>query len=201
MFDDLNHLLRTWGYLALFLGTFLEGETILIVAGVLASRGRLNLHYAILAAFCGSMFGDQCVFLLARYKSAWVLRKFSKWDDKISRALRLLEKNSVWLLMCFRFFYGLRNVISIAAGLSHVPKKKFALLNGIGAFAWAMSFGYGGYYVGRKFERYLNNAKSLEVKLLIGFGVFIVLYWIYKKIRQSRQQAAPDSLPGRTDGP
>ena len=66
MFDDLNHLLRTWGYLALFLGTFLEGETILIVAGVLASRGRLNLHYAILAAFCGSMFGDQCVFLLAR---------------------------------------------------------------------------------------------------------------------------------------
>ena len=197
MFHDLNQLLKTWGYLALFVGTFLEGETILIVAGVLASRGRLNLHYAIMAAFCGSMFGDQCVFLLARYKSSWVLKKFSKWDDKISRALRLLEKNSIWLLMSFRFFYGLRNVISIAAGLSQVLKKKFAMLNGIGAFAWAMSFGYGGFYVGKKFEKYLNQAKAYEIKILIGIGIVVVLYWLYRKLR--RPPPAPPIAP--TDNP
>ncbi|OFZ17643.1 MAG: hypothetical protein A2X86_01485 [Bdellovibrionales bacterium GWA2_49_15] len=180
----LNDLLKTWGYLALFIGTFLEGETILIVAGILASRGRLNLHYAILAAFAGSMFGDQCVFLLARYKSSWVLKKFSKFDNKISKALRLLEKNSIWLLLSFRFFYGLRNVISIAAGLSQVPKKKFALLNGIGAMTWALSFGYGGYYVGRKFEKYLESAKEYEIKALIAIGVVVVIYWVYKKFRK-----------------
>ena len=54
----LEYLITTYGYPALFLGTFLEGETILIIAGIAAFEGMLDIHQAILTAFIGSMSGD-----------------------------------------------------------------------------------------------------------------------------------------------
>ncbi|MCX7016875.1 MAG: DedA family protein, partial [Candidatus Sumerlaeota bacterium] len=71
----LEHLLSTYGYLALFIGTFLEGETILIIAGVAASEGLLDIQWAILSAFAGSLLGDQLLFFIARYHGDWLLSR------------------------------------------------------------------------------------------------------------------------------
>lgn len=48
-----------YGYAALAVGTFLEGETILVIAGFLAHRGYLSMDLVILSAFLGTFFGDQ----------------------------------------------------------------------------------------------------------------------------------------------
>ena len=49
----LEQFLQDFGYLALFIGTFFEGETILVLAGVAASFGKLELNWVMLVAFCG----------------------------------------------------------------------------------------------------------------------------------------------------
>jgi membrane protein DedA with SNARE-associated domain len=185
--DTIEGLLDTWGYLALFLGTFLEGETILILAGIAASKGIMDVNLSVLAAFLGSFLGDQTVFYLSRYKSVWVLNKFTKIQNKIDRALTILEKYSVWILLTFRFFYGFRNVVSVAAGLSKVTRTKFAIYNGIGALVWALVFGYGGLYLGKALINYIEGAKQYQVYVLIGLGLITVLFLIISKVRSYKK--------------
>lgn len=72
---DFHQLIIDYGYLALFIGTFLEGETILVIAGFLAHSGYLELHWVILSAFLGTFAGDQTFFYLGRFKGIAFLEK------------------------------------------------------------------------------------------------------------------------------
>ena len=59
---DLQNIIETYGYAVILIATFLEGETILILGGFVAHRGYLMLPWVILAAFIGSLCGDQQEF-------------------------------------------------------------------------------------------------------------------------------------------
>jgi membrane protein DedA with SNARE-associated domain len=177
---DLTHLLSTYGYLALFIGTFLEGETILIIAGFAAFNGHLSLPLAILAAFAGSFAGDQTAFYVGRYNKRFLETRLKKWECRIERVHRLLEKHQVLVLVSFRFFYGFRNITPFAVGTTNISPLRFFLLNGIGAALWAITFGVGGYYLGDVLERFLQEAKWWVAGGL--FGVLLVV-WLVKTIR------------------
>jgi membrane protein DedA with SNARE-associated domain len=56
---DLLSIIENYEYAAILIGTFLEGETILVLAGLAAHQGYLVLTWVILAAFLGSLGGDQ----------------------------------------------------------------------------------------------------------------------------------------------
>ena len=56
-------MIENYGYAAILVGTFLEGETILVLAGLAAQLGYLTLSGVILAAFLGSLSGDQLFFI------------------------------------------------------------------------------------------------------------------------------------------
>jgi membrane protein DedA with SNARE-associated domain len=75
------------GYIALFVGTFLEGETILIVAGFLAHRGHLELHWLMIAAFLGTFAGNQTFFHFERSKGMQFLERREPWKRKAKRHL------------------------------------------------------------------------------------------------------------------
>jgi len=88
----LESLIETYGYLAILIGTFLEGETILVLGGFAAHRGYLALPWVILAAFIGSLCGDQLFFYLGRKHSQMILAKRQSWQSRIETAsLALLE--------------------------------------------------------------------------------------------------------------
>ncbi|GAW66758.1 hypothetical protein GPEL0_01r2252 [Geoanaerobacter pelophilus] len=59
MQEFFKEYLQVHGYWVLFLGTFLEGEAILIFAGFLAFGGYLNIYLVMLSALAGSFLGDQ----------------------------------------------------------------------------------------------------------------------------------------------
>ena len=187
MFEYLEALVADYGYLALFIGTFLEGETILIIAGMLAARDVLNIHGAILSALLGTMLGDQCYFLLGRYKGEWLLRKVPKWRPGIEKVLAIAERNRLWLLLTFRFMYGVRNVTSLAFGLTRVPKRVFLLLNFLGATVWALSFGWAGFFAGEVLIRLVENAKNYQLGAFAILGLVGLLVW---RLRRRRSRAA-----------
>ena len=58
----LEYLILTYGYAALLIGTFFEGETILIIGGLTAHLGYLQLPLVMVIAFIGSFSGDQVFF-------------------------------------------------------------------------------------------------------------------------------------------
>lgn len=61
----LGYVVSHYGYVALFIGVFLEGETVLIAAGFAAHLGHLSLTWVILIAFAGEPFGGS-VLLFSR---------------------------------------------------------------------------------------------------------------------------------------
>lgn len=181
---DVTNLLSTYGYLALFIGTFLEGETILIIAGFAAFNGHLSLPLAILVAFAGSFAGDQTAFYVGRYNKRFLETRLKKWECRIEKVHRLLEKHQVLVLISFRFFYGFRNVTPFAVGTSNITALRFFVLNGIGAALWAVSFGVGGYYLGDVLERFLQEAKWWVAGGLFGL---LAMIWIIKTVRARKR--------------
>ncbi|NJL60383.1 MAG: hypothetical protein HC887_12875 [Desulfobacteraceae bacterium] len=78
-------LIQTYGYPILFIGTILEGESFVLVAGSLAQNNYLELRWVILTAFSGSFVGDQFFFFLGRYRGVPFLEKYPSWKEKSAK--------------------------------------------------------------------------------------------------------------------
>ena len=104
----LQHFLQEFGYFALFLGTFFEGETILVLAGFLAFRGYMDIYVVVVVAFFGSYAGDQLWYFMGRKHGRKLLARKPRWQIMGDRALEHIRKHpDIWVLS-FRFVYGLR---------------------------------------------------------------------------------------------
>jgi len=174
----LESLIDTYGYLAVLVGTFLEGETVLVLGGFAAHRGYLALPWVIMAAFLGTLCGDQLFFFLGRRHSQTVLARRPSWKARAERAQRLLERFRTPLILVFRFMYGLRTVIPFAIGMSTVQTREFIFLNIIGALVWALVVGTGGYLFGHALESILGNIKHYEREVLGAIAVIGALIWL-----------------------
>lgn len=172
----LAQLIDQFGYLAVLVGTFLEGETILVLAGFAAHQGYLDLRLTILAAFVGSAAGDQLWFLLARHHGRRWLDSRPKLAARLAPASRWLERNPTLFILGFRFVYGIRNVAPVAIGLSNIPARRFVLLNLLAAAVWACLFAVIGYVFGEAVEAVLGRLKAVEQHLFAA-GVLCVLFY------------------------
>jgi membrane protein DedA with SNARE-associated domain len=168
----------SYGFLAILVGTFLEGETVLILGGLAAYQGYLGLPWVILAAFIGSLCGDQLFFFLGRRRSQWILAKRPSWQRRIDRAQKLLERFRTPLILVFRFLYGLRTVAPFVIGMSSVSAIKFVLLNAVGAMVWAIAVGTCGYLFGNALEALLGNIKHYEHEAFLTIAVIGAFIWV-----------------------
>jgi len=175
---DLPSLIEHYGYAAILIGTFLEGETILILAGLAAHQGYLVLTWVILAAFLGSLCGDQLFFYLGRRHSQAVLSRRTGWKQKAEKVHKMMNRFQTPMILSFRFLYGLRTVAPFVIGMSPVSVKKFILLNATGALAWATVVGAGGYLFGHALEILIGKIKHFEVQLFIVIALSGLLIWI-----------------------
>jgi membrane protein DedA with SNARE-associated domain len=177
--EHYEHLIQTYGYWALLVGTFLEGETILIVAGALAGQGVLELPFVVLAALAGSVAGDQLHFWIGRYKGDWILARFANQRELLEKALQRVERHRILLVLIFRFMYGLRTVTSFALGMTRIPIWLFTPLNAVGAAAWAATFASAGYLFGvavlPMFKHY--ELKVLGVMCIVGMVIWLIRVW------------------------
>jgi len=90
---SLEELISTYGYAAVGIGAFLEGETVLVLGGFAAHRGYLELPWVIVCAFFGTLFGDQLYFYIGRTKGKSVIEKRPHWKSKSERVFSLLDKH------------------------------------------------------------------------------------------------------------
>ena len=182
----LQHFLNDFGYLALFLGTFFEGETILVLAGFLAFRGYMDIKLVMLVAFFGSYAGDQLWYFLGRRHGRKLLARRPRWQMMGDRALEHIRKHpDIWVLS-FRFVYGLRTVMPVAIGLSGYPPRRYLILNGLGAAVWASALGLAAYHFGSLLEGLLGNIKKYELWVLGGLLLLGVLLWVSRRIKAAR---------------
>lgn len=186
-FMDLKSLIESYGYAAILIGTFLEGETILVLAGMAAHQGYLDLSWVILAAFTGSLSGDQLFYYLGRKHSQAVLVRRPTWKKKIQTVYRMLSRFQNLLILSFRFLYGLRTVTPFVIGMSPVSIKKFIILNAAGALVWAIVVGSCGYIFGQGLEILIGRIKHNELLVFAGVALLGLLAWtVYFYLRKKK---------------
>jgi membrane protein DedA with SNARE-associated domain len=177
---SLQELITTYGYTAIGIGTFLEGETILILGGLAAHSGYLELPWVIVCAFFGTLFGDQLFFYRGR----------TKGKD-------FFDKHQALLILGFRFLYGLRTITPFIIGASRISPLRFLIINIIGASIWASLVGSLGYLFGQTLELLIGDIKRYELLIfavLAGIGIVFWLTQLYKKSSANKStQSRPKS--------
>lgn len=194
---DLASLLEQYGYLFVFLGTLLEGETVLTLAGYFAHRGYLDLGGVIATAFVGAVCGDQLFFHLGRRHAKDLLVRFPKLREKVNTALRRVEDHQIKIVLTMRFLWGLRIALPVALGLTNMSARRFFWLNLVSAAVWSTVFALVGFgasrVVSRFFEDLSANEKWVALALL---AVAAIVFWIrWHGARRLGQAKNPGDTP------
>jgi len=179
----------SWGYGGIFAAMFLESsffpfpsEVVMIPAGYLAFQGKMNIIVAILFAIAGSLAGALFnYYLAARYGRPFLL-KYGKYFFLKAASLEKLElffaKHGDISTFNGRLIPGIRQYISMPAGLARMPLGKFSLYTVLGAGIWVTVLALLGYYVGANEDQvahYLKSATLIALGLIMALSLF---YWL-----------------------
>jgi len=194
-----EQFVAAYGYPALLAGTFVEGETIVIAAGFAAHQGYMKLWLVMLAAFAGSLAGDQVYFFIGRLKGKPFLEKRPVWRAKAMRVSRLVDRHSTWIMLLFRFMYGFRTVTPLVIGASRISVYRFLALNAAGALIWVVAFSCIGFLFGAAAENIFREARKIEGWLalaILGAGALVwAIYFLRRKRKLENGQDADTQAP------
>jgi membrane protein DedA with SNARE-associated domain len=169
MHQFFREYLEAYGYLFLFVGTFLEGEAVLILAGFFAFQGTLSLPGVIGTALAGSFLG--------RWRGQWLLGLFTSMAKRLRRALRLIEKYGSFVAFISRYTYGLRIVLPIILGMTRLSRKRFFFLNLLSATTWAILFSLAGFFFGKSASLFIEDLDRYEPYLVLALLLLIGCFW------------------------
>ena len=182
-------LIDSYGLLAVALGAFLEGETILALAGLAAYRGYLDFYTVVVVAMICGFAGDQFYFFLGRRKGARILERFPSAQERAHRFDDLLKRWHAPLIVMIRFMYGFRIIGPILLGMGRVPAWKFMVFNFIGAAIWAPLIAGIGYLFGEVVESVLHDVKKIELWLFAAIIVIGITGFAIAHRRRAKAQA------------
>ncbi len=188
---DISALLHTHIYSAIVLGSLVEGETTVVLAGFAAHQGYAPWWAVTLLAAVINFAWDQTLFALGRWRGDWVLSKAPRLRDGVQRISPLIHRRRRRVVFGVRFMYGLRTAGPIALGLARIPWPDFLLFNALGAVVWATAFAGLGYAFGNAIARVIGvvahyEALAVLAILLLGSMAYGIARWRRGRLRATR---------------
>lgn len=195
MTDWIISIMEQLGYFGIALLMFLDNvfppipsEVIMPSAGFAASKGQLLLSGVIIAGSIGSLVAAALLYWVGRKIPNqslfnWVDRYgkylFIKSED-VKKALDWFEKYGHRVVFFGRMVPAVRSLISIPAGMSHMPFWKFMLYSSVGTIIWTTFLACVGYYFGNNIEL-MQQIFSRVGYVIIAIVFILVAYFFYKK--------------------
>ncbi|MEJ2695503.1 MAG: DedA family protein [Candidatus Sulfobium sp.] len=177
--------LDRYGYLAVFLGVFLEdfgipvpGETLLIAGALFAGLGEFRIWWIALLAFLGAVAGDNVGYAIGYFGGRRLVLAYGRYVFLTAERLQRLEaffaRHGGKVVMAARFIEGFRQFNGIVAGISGMRWRRFLVFNGIGAALWVCLWAGGAYFLGNRLGAVFVLFKGIETYLLTGFAVLVI---------------------------
>ncbi|MGA7802424.1 MAG: DedA family protein [Gammaproteobacteria bacterium] len=163
----IESIISTYGYLAILIGVFVEGELVVMTAGFLAHRQILELHWVIGAALFGSLCTYQIFFLLGRTQGMRFVARRPRLKARLGRIQGLLEQHHTWVTLGYRALFGFRAMTPFALGMTDVSHRRFFALDLLPAVVWAITFSYLGYALGQGFEAVLADIHKYQLWMAV----------------------------------
>jgi len=191
--DFINFIVQTvgeWGYAGIFLMMFLESsffpfpsEVAMIPAGYLAHQGQMSLVLAWCAGTAGSLAGAVFNYYLCYFFGRELVLKYGKYVGITKIKMRKFEAffkrhGEISTFNC-RLIPGIRQYISLPAGLAKMNLFKFSLYTTLGAGIWVAILLAVGWYLGKNYDK--SAFSHIVVALLAAVGLLTALYIVYVK--------------------
>lgn len=178
------------GYLGIFLLMLIESsfipfpsEIVLVPAGYLASKGDMDISLILVASLMGSIGGALINYFGALYVGRKFILRFGKYffisQETLDKMERFFAKHGAISTFTGRLIPGIRQLISIPAGLSRMNLKIFILYTSLGALIWSIILVALGYIIGENQELINTYLSQIVTITLISVAMITALY-IYR---------------------
>ncbi len=199
--NQVVEIVGSLGYAGIFIMMFLESsffpfpsEVVMIPAGYLAYKGEMNIYAAIGAGILGSVAGALFNYYLAMKFGRKFLLKYGKYfflkEDSLDKLERFFQKHGEVSTFNGRLIPGIRQYISLPAGLSRMNVWKFSAYTALGAGIWVAVLAGLGYILGSNeamIKEYLHMATFIALLSV----AFITIFYI---IRAKRRRAIEEEM-------
>ncbi len=162
------------------MGVPLPGETALIVAGVLASKGHLQIELVIAVAAGAAIVGDNVGFWIGRRGGRWLLELPGPLAHHRARVLErgeeIFRRHGGKTVFFGRWFSGLRIASAWLAGVNRMRWPTFLFYNAAGGILWAASVGLIAYWVGDSAKDLLSTFGIIALAVLVVVVAGLVIW-------------------------
>ncbi len=192
---DVTTLIEQYGYAALVVATFFEGEVALILAGYAARRGHLVLPWVMACGGLGVLLSDWTCFLLGRFCSRRLFAWFPGLRQRIATPLARIESDPGWFIVAFQFIPASSTVFPVAVGVSQVSPWRFLVFDLIGVAVWTSVFAILGYLFGAALGLLVADLHRFDAHVLLVVVVIILAWWCYRRRATNRSVMEPAPVP------
>ncbi|DAB30757.1 MAG TPA: DedA family protein [Sulfurimonas sp. UBA12504] len=196
MAQTIVDLIFDWGYAGIFILMAIESsfipfpsEIVLIPAGYLASSGEMDIAAIMLSALGGSLVGAFVNYYLALLLGRKLLKRYGKYffikESALDKMDAYFMKHGHISTFIGRLLPGIRQLISIPAGLARMDLKTFTFYTSLGAGIWAAILVLLGYFIGENKELIDLYLKQITVAVV---GVLVILGFVYYRYQTKRNK-------------
>ena len=189
-------LIFDWGYLGIFLLMAIESsfipfpsEIVLIPAGYLASKGDMSIGMIMASALGGSLVGAFINYFLALTLGRRILKKYGKYffikESALEKMDSYFEKHGHISTFIGRLIPGIRQLISIPAGIAKMNLAVFSTYTALGAGIWALILTMLGYFIGENQELIDTYLKQITITVVVVLILLGSWYAYYQKRRKA----------------
>lgn len=198
--NTLSHTIVHYGYAGLFFAMFIgilaipiPIETLLVVAGVLAGRGKINVFFAGLSALAGAITGISISYWIGLTVGASLLMRYGRYiritPAYLSKAEAWFRDTGEWILLFGYFVTGLRHLAGLLAGMSRLDYRRFSFFAYPGAALWTGLFLGLGYALGDRWESAIGFIhRYTYLAIIVGAFIAGLAYLVKRRLRKRTAQ-------------
>jgi len=209
----MEHFLVTWGYLALFVATFLSSlgipvgsEVAIAYGGALASgqlitdgtHDHLQLGWVIVVAILGELIGSAAGYAIGYFGGRPLVDRYGKYilvtHKDLDRAEAWFDGKGESVALFGRLIPLVRSFVSLAAGLAEMARGKFAIFTVIGCSIWCAALAAIGYSLGSSWHHVIK-AFSYAGYIALALVIIALVLVIVHRVRTLRTEGSDQEPP------
>ena len=205
LINSVTNLIYNLGYFGIFTAALIEtlfpiipSELIFPLAGYIVHSQNLGIEQVIMFGFMGSLgstLGAIIIYLIALKVGRRIVLKIGKYilisESKLEKSEAWFKKYGKMAVLLGRLAPGVRELISIPAGLSRMNFIEFTLFTFIGSFLWSLSLTMIGYYLGNAWDEFSQESSKafhiISLTIIISL-VLIFIFKLYKKRKRIKEK-------------
>jgi membrane-associated protein len=184
----------------LAVGFFFPGDSLLVVAGLFAAAGKLNIAILLMCLFAASVLGDSTGYFTGKFMGKRLFNRENSWvfkPSRVEKAKKFFEKHGPKTIILARFVPIVRTFAPIVIGAAELPYKTFISFSLLGSFLWIFSMTLLGYFVGGLIETGFGIKLEDHIEKVV---IVVVLLSLlpplieYLKHRSARKKAVAEEI-------